>query len=316
MTSVSTCATTPSQGAPTVSIGLPVYNGQRYLEQAIDSILAQSFEDLELILADNASNDGTQEICERYVGQDERVRYFRHAENLGAAVNSNFVFEQSRGEYFKWAAHDDWLEPRYLEVCINRLKSDPSLALCHTASRLVDAEGAVFARAACDRPLLKPRSGQRFKAVLHAYDFSVIWGVMPRSIVAQTVLMPRYPQSDQMFLGDLLMRGGLALEESELFNWRIHEGTYRQAVLPNGWERWTWWDPTMKPFHMGQSWHHLICGTRIVGRAPIGIFEKIGCLFTLYTWLIGNLTSRKIPRSAPAPKDFAEPIQTADGAAV
>jgi len=87
--------------SPIISIGMPVYNGQAFIESAIKSILEQTFEDFELILSDNASNDKTQEICLDYKQQDNRIRYFRNEVNLGAAQNYNRVFELSKGKYFK-----------------------------------------------------------------------------------------------------------------------------------------------------------------------------------------------------------------------
>ena len=110
---------------PRVSIGIPVYNGGRFIKEAIDSILAQTFEDFELILSDNASTDETEEICKEYATLDRRIRYYRNEENLGAAKNYNRVFELSNGEYFKWASHDDLCAPEYLERCIAALCPPP-----------------------------------------------------------------------------------------------------------------------------------------------------------------------------------------------
>ena len=106
---------------PKVTIGLPVFNGEKYLAQAVDSILAQTFEDFELLISDNASTDGTPEICEHYVKADKRVQYFRNKVNLGAAPNFNGLVPKARGMYFKWAACDDLLEPDFLRACIEAL---------------------------------------------------------------------------------------------------------------------------------------------------------------------------------------------------
>ena len=99
---------------PRVSIGLPVYNGENFLEFALDSILGQTFQDFELIISDNASTDATESICRRYAAKDSRIRYYRNPNNQGAAQNYNRVFALARGEYFKWAAHDDVCKPNYL----------------------------------------------------------------------------------------------------------------------------------------------------------------------------------------------------------
>lgn len=110
--------------APRVSIGLPVYNGQQYLRQALDSLLAQTFHTFEVIISDNASNDATPEICRDYAACDPRIRYVRHDVNRGAAWNFNYVFGLARGVYFKWHAHDDMLEPTFLEQCVTILDHD------------------------------------------------------------------------------------------------------------------------------------------------------------------------------------------------
>src|SRR6185295_3356602 len=86
---------------------LPVFNGGRYLRQALERLLQQEFKDFELIICDNASTDETQELCEEFARLDNRVRYFRNVTNIGLAANHNRTFELSRGRYFKWAAHDD-----------------------------------------------------------------------------------------------------------------------------------------------------------------------------------------------------------------
>lgn len=98
---------------PKVSVGLPVYNGEKYLPQAIKSLLAQTFAEFELIICDNASTDRTQEISRTFTKRDQRIRYHRNPNNLGAAANFNLSFRLSSGEYFKWAA-DDLCAPEFL----------------------------------------------------------------------------------------------------------------------------------------------------------------------------------------------------------
>src|SRR5687767_6137887 len=106
---------------PALSIGLPVYNGERYLREAIGSILSQDFTDFELIISDNASTDGTAAICAFYAARDARIRYHRSETNLGAAPNHRRVFELARAPFFKWAAHDDSGSPQLLERCVQTM---------------------------------------------------------------------------------------------------------------------------------------------------------------------------------------------------
>lgn len=106
---------------PVVSIGMPVYNGAKYIREALDSLLSQTFSSFELIISDNASIDATKAICEEYVRKDPRIRYVRQSENRGALANFKFVLNQAKGEFFMWAAADDrwdedWIESVYIDI--------------------------------------------------------------------------------------------------------------------------------------------------------------------------------------------------------
>jgi glycosyltransferase involved in cell wall biosynthesis len=104
-----------------VSIGMPVWNGETFVSQAIESILGQTYGDLELIISDNASTDGTSEICRSCANRDRRIRYIRQENNIGAAPNHHEVFRHSSGRYFKWSCHDDFLAPEFINECVGVL---------------------------------------------------------------------------------------------------------------------------------------------------------------------------------------------------
>lgn len=130
---------------PLVSIGLPVFNGEDYLAEAIDSILAQSYGDFELIIADNASTDRPEALCRSYAAQDKRIRYYRFAENGGAALNYNRCVSLARGEFFKWVAHDDVCEPKFIEGCLVEFDQGPSsIVAVHPRSVFIDEAGSVL----------------------------------------------------------------------------------------------------------------------------------------------------------------------------
>ena len=129
------------QSKPLVSIGLPVYNGENYLEETICSILGQTFPALELIICDNASTDSTGLICQKYAQQDPRVRYYRNRTNIGGGANYDLCFEKSQSRYFKWSAHDDLLDREYLSKTIAALEADPGAIRCVTGVREVDHYG-------------------------------------------------------------------------------------------------------------------------------------------------------------------------------
>ena len=110
---------------PSISIGLPVFNGERFLKKTIDSILSQTFFDFELIISDNASTDNTKNICQDYVIKDNRVRYFRRSQNNGFCDNYKFVLQRSNGIFFMWIAADDLLgDNEYLKNLYKNFKND------------------------------------------------------------------------------------------------------------------------------------------------------------------------------------------------
>ncbi len=123
---------------PRVSIGLTVEDGQEHLAAALDSLLAQTFGDFELVVSDDGSTDDTESICQAYAARDPRIRYYREPHKQGPIWNSNRVFELSSGVYFKWATYDDVCAPTYLARCVELLDADPSVAWCHTLSNHID----------------------------------------------------------------------------------------------------------------------------------------------------------------------------------
>ncbi len=127
-----------SNGQPTVCVGLPVYNGGKFLSQAIESILSQDFQDIELIISDNCSTDNTEEICFKYRKMDERIRYHRFEENLGGAINFKNVLGLSSAPYFMWASHDDMREQTFITKCLEKMESDPSIALVYPRTKVLD----------------------------------------------------------------------------------------------------------------------------------------------------------------------------------
>lgn len=129
---MATPSSSPPDGwqAPTVSLGVPVYNGARYLEEALVSARDQTFTDLEVVICDNASTDATQEIALRFVRDDPRFRYVRNDENIGVIRNWRRAVELSTGRYFKWLSSDDVLDTKYVERCVGALEARHEASLC------------------------------------------------------------------------------------------------------------------------------------------------------------------------------------------
>jgi len=104
-----------NESSPLISVGMPVYNGGKGFEQSLKSIINQSYENLEILISDNHSNDITKEICEKYSKLDKRIKYFRQKLNIGGPKNFEFVLKKSNGKYFLWGASDDFHSENFIE---------------------------------------------------------------------------------------------------------------------------------------------------------------------------------------------------------
>jgi glycosyltransferase involved in cell wall biosynthesis len=130
-----------SESRPRVTIGVPVFNGESFLAETLDSLLNQTFSDFEVVISDNASTDRTEEICRAYTARDPRVRYCREVVNRGAAWNHNRVFELARGEYFKWNSADDLCAPEFLARCVAALDRDSAAVTAVSETVEIDERG-------------------------------------------------------------------------------------------------------------------------------------------------------------------------------
>jgi glycosyltransferase involved in cell wall biosynthesis len=235
----------------TVTIGLPVFNGEAFVRQAVDSILAQTYTDFELLISDNCSTDGTAAICQSYLTRDARIRYMRQPKNIGAAKNYNKLVALSSGKYFKWAAHDDVLAPRFFEECVRVLEQDPDVVLAFARTQLIGEDGEpISARPDHNgRPLpdrnpptssdftigkllgadyqqtASPDPVARFREVLFTYDSTFpVFGVMRRSALERTRRHDSYFGSDRVLLAHLALLGRFARIDAPLFLNRTHRG--------------------------------------------------------------------------------------------
>lgn len=219
--------------APLVSIGLPVFNGEGYVAKAIDSILSQTLSDLELVICDNCSTDGTQAICEAFAMADARVRYVRHPQNLGAGPNYDFCFHLSRGTYFKWAAHDDMLAPNYLDLAVAALEAQPDAVLCTVGIREIDANDQTLRVFTNNFPCANSSSmATRFGGLIHTrHQCEDFFGLYRREALIGSGLHDTYSGSDRVLLAEMALRGPWVNAPEPLFLHREHDKRYTRAVL-------------------------------------------------------------------------------------
>lgn len=217
---------------PRVTIGMPVFNGEIYVLQALESIVDQTYTDFELIISDNASTDGTERICRAYAARDPRIRYYRNESNLGAVANFNRVFEFARGEYFKWAAHDDVLAPTYLEKTVAALDADPGAVLCQSLVRIIDEKGKELAIYDSNlRGTDSPRASDRFAPVILIYHICAeILGLIRADAMRRTALHARYHGGDRALQAELSLLGRFMQIREPLFMQREHAGRGSRAT--------------------------------------------------------------------------------------
>jgi glycosyltransferase involved in cell wall biosynthesis len=212
---------------PLVSIGLPVFNGEQYLREALDSLTAQDYEDFELIISDNASTDQTEVICREYAARDCRIRYHRNETNLGPAKNFNRVFELSNGKYFMWAAHDDLWEAGYLRNCIAALENDVSKVLCCTSLRFIDEAGRTIELEydRYDNPDLSSSNvRKRVRTLVSRSGWYAIYGLIRADALRRTELSRETYGADVLLLMQLCLLGPFAKVPQILFWYRQFEG--------------------------------------------------------------------------------------------
>ncbi len=211
--------------SPRISVGLPVFNGEKYLQQAIDAILRQTFSDFELIISDNASSDGTEEICRLYAKRDRRIRYYRNATNVGGAKNFNRVYELSVGDYFRWAAYDDLVAPKTLERCFEILERNPTVVLCHSKTINIDQDGNIIDYYDDNFAFRSKDPSRRFRDFLlrvYEYNCNALFGLIRRNALEETSLIGSYHSSDKVLLAQLVLKGEFFEIPAYLFYKRFH----------------------------------------------------------------------------------------------
>jgi glycosyltransferase involved in cell wall biosynthesis len=209
-----------------VCIGMPVYNGRKYVGAAIESILAQTFTDFELVISDNASTDDTAEICQSYAAKDSRVRFSKIAANVGANLNFERVYRLGHGQYFKWAAHDDLIAPTFIQKCVEALDADASAVLAYPRAHFIDERGAFLKDYNVKLPTDSDWPFVRFHAIVTAphkvtHNFE-IFGLMRRSATDLIPQQGNYAAGDRVFLARLALYGKFIEVPEDLFLSRFH----------------------------------------------------------------------------------------------
>jgi len=252
---------------------MPVFNGEKYIVEAIDSMLGQSYSDFELIISDNASDDRTPEICQEFARKDPRIRYLRQPLNVGAPRNFNFVFHQARGQYFKWAAANDVCDRDLVSVCKKVLDERPEVVLCFGKTMAIDHGGRILSPVEDDLVIEDSRPSRRFRHVVdHSHYNNVHAGLFRSDSLRKTMLEKPYPSGDLVMIAELALYGLFCEVPQVLFYRREVPGTatkfrsnseIQQLCTPDSATRRYW-----------PMWRSLFGYFQAALRSPIGFTEK------------------------------------------
>lgn len=258
---------------PTVSIGLPVYNGARFIAHALDSLLGQSYVNFELIISDNASTDETEEICKGYAERDPRVRYIRQQVNIGAPRNWNFVAEKARGKYFKWSSASDYCAPDMLALCVTAMELDVEIVLCHGRTCLVDEQTGALEEYPWDIAITDDCPHDRFRTLCRTLKLNNAQsGLIRTDALRRTQLDRLYPGGDGVLMAELALMGKFLLLPEILLYRRTGQKTF--SSLLNTAELSFFFEPQKtRSIDLQRLWLH-VDFFKTVLRSQISISEK------------------------------------------
>ena len=290
------------ESKPVATLGLPVYNGERYLAETLDVLLGQTFGDFELLISDNASVDDTDAICRRYAANDRRIRYHRQAANLGAAPNFNRSVAEARGRYFKWAAHDDIVDPRFLAEAVRALDDRPEVVWCQSRVGFIGRDGQALATGMGDGGLgmsyvddpaadasatrASPEPHQRFRAVLLETVGGGNWdvfGLTRTAVLRQTRLQRSFYGADKVMVAELALRGRYHEIPERLFEVRLHDDA--SAAIETARDQQAWIDPAGSSPLSSARLGLLSAYVDSIRRAPLTRGQQVRCATALAAYL-------------------------------
>jgi glycosyltransferase involved in cell wall biosynthesis len=275
--------------APRLSVGLPVYNGEDCLPETLDSLLGQSFGDFELIISDNASTDGTAELCQHYARGDSRIRYIRQSRNIGRVPNHNFLIHAARSELFKWAAADDLYARDLHERCVEALDERPEVVLAHSRSAMIDSSGEVTKLVEYPVATHLDRAADRFRSMLFDGWGDDSYGVIRTPVLKRTPLHGSYHFADRTFSTELALHGAFYQVPDCLF---FRRDTPQRTSAFTVRSRCAYMDPRRDSrlrhpaarLYGEYGWAYI----SMIRRAPLAAAERRECYQHLARWAAGR----------------------------
>lgn len=270
---------------PVISVGLPVYDGDRFLDETITSILSQDVAGMELIISDNGSTDETRSIISQRSSRDDRIRAVFSEDNLGAAWNFNNVLRLARGDYFHWSGYDDLMDPTMLRRCIDALQESSGSVLAYPQTRIIDEHGALIKEYDNGMHLTQSDAALRLRQYLWNVGMAnPMFGVFPTVEIRAVGGLGAYPSADLVMLARLALRGPIVEVPEPLFMRRIHEKqSWRGVGLYEGFAE--WFDPTHKKKIVFTDWRVFGELLRACFKEDLPLGQRIRCIgAVLYLW--------------------------------
>lgn len=270
---------------PRVSIAMPAYNCERYIAQSLESLLGQTFGDFELVISDNASTDGTEQICRDFAARDTRIRYVRRTQNIGGPGNFRYVFSLCTGAYHKWSTADDYWDPTFLEKGVAVLDANPDVVLCYPKTQLIGAEGQMLQKYEDPLHLVADSPAERFRDLFARIGLcNAHLGVIRRAAMERTSLIGAEVNSDTHFLAEMTLYGKFWLLPEYLFFRRFHEASSSWSREDTTRQQ-AYYDPSKRShfgMHAWRKYKHLSGG---VWKAPVSPADKA----SIYNYLLRSM---------------------------
>lgn len=274
--------------APRLAVGLPVYNGENYLAESIDALLGQTYADFELIVTDNASTDGTEEICRHYAARDSRIRYIRQPRNLGCAPNHNLAFQVSDSELFKWASHDDLYARDLLQRCVEALDEHPYVVAAHGWTAMIDGSGKVTRAVEYPLATASPHAPERFRSMLFGSGGDDDGAVIRSEVLRRIAPLNSYHHADRTIVTELALHGPFHQVPDWLYFRRDHPDRAERAC-PTVRKRCANLDPRradrLRHPVVRLFGEYVLAYLSMIQRAPLTWGERRECYRHLGQWL-------------------------------
>jgi glycosyltransferase involved in cell wall biosynthesis len=259
---------------PRISVGMPLYNREKFVGAAIEAHLRQTYGDFELIITDNASTDRGPEICQAYAAKDPRVKYYRNAQNLGATGNFRRAFELATGEFFRWNPSDDLISPNLLQRAVDILDHDPSIFVAYARTKLIDGEGNPIGDFDEGLHQMDDRPSIRWKGVQKNLRLGNLhYGLYRADKFGKTGLLRNYIGGDFPLIAEMVLYGKFFEIPDAFFYRRMHEGA--SSAMKTSTDVMAFFDPQKRQKLFLYNWTHLGANLRSVARAPISLGEKL-----------------------------------------